>query len=55
MEGLEYLRDLYKKAYESGDERLCEHIIDALAKVGVTPLKKDKLDVLNKMKKGTPR
>ena len=54
MEGLEYLRDLYKKAYESGDARLCEHIMDALAKVGVT-LKEDKLDVLNKMKKGTPR
>jgi len=50
MEGLEYLKELYKKAYEDGDERLCEHIIDALAKSGIVVEREDKLDVMNRMK-----
>lgn len=49
MEGMEYLKELYKKAYENGDEVVCEKIMESMRKAGIVPTE-DKLDVMNRMK-----
>lgn len=50
MDVLALIAKMYEAAYKAGDKKVCEKIIEAVKKHGVS-IQTDKLDVLNKLKK----